>query len=287
MKKIEVVRSPKVMTALAKECLQEGLTIGFVPTMGAFHKGHLSLVKRSTAENDVSVVSIFVNPAQFGPSEDFKRYPRDLEGDLEKLRELKVDTVFSPEPEDLYPGGYLTYVNVEGLSEGLCGTFRPGHFRGVATIVTKLFNIVLPTRAYFGQKDYQQARILQTMASDLNMDIDVIVCPIVREEDGLAMSSRNAYMDEEERRAATIIYRALTKISNMLAHGELPVSRSSDGLRNILLSEPLVDDIQYASAYDPETLEELKQDDCTGEVLLAVALKIGRTRLIDNMIVKI
>jgi len=271
------------MHAYVRECMRQGMSIGFVPTMGALHRGHLSLVERSVEENDITVVSIFVNPTQFGPGEDFEKYPRDLEGDVEKLRSLGVQGVFAPSSDDLYPPGYRTYVNVEELTRGLCGAFRPGHFRGVATVVAKLFNIVRPDRAYFGQKDYQQVRVIQAMARDLDTGVDVIMCPTVREEDGLAMSSRNAYLSPEERSAATVIYRALTEVAERLSSGDVPVGDASSALRRILSSEPLVEDIQYASAYHPESLDELDRD-YRGEVLLAVALRIGGTRLIDNML---
>ncbi|MBA3061032.1 MAG: pantoate--beta-alanine ligase, partial [Nitrospirae bacterium] len=201
---MEIIRIPRIMHDTSKGHLLHGRSIGFVPTMGALHEGHLSLVKRSKEENDITVVSIFVNPLQFGQSEDFDKYPRDIEGDAEKLRKEEVDILFVPDKSLLYPEGFLTQVDIGKLSEKLCGAFRPGHFRGVATIVAKLFNIVSSTRAYFGQKDFQQAVIITKMAKDLNMGIDVVVCPTVREHDGLAMSSRNLHLSEEERKAAAV-----------------------------------------------------------------------------------
>ncbi len=287
MKKVEIIRSPRGMSAVSKELLRKGSSIGLVPTMGALHDGHLSLVERSTSENDRTVVSIFVNPKQFGPNEDLDEYPRDLDGDMRKLEDYNVDIVFAPSKDELYPDGCQTYVNVDKLTGTMCGAFRSGHFKGVMTIVTKLFNIVLPTRAYFGQKDYQQVTVLKKMAKDLNMDIDVVTCPIVREEDGLALSSRNDYLSEEERKASTVIYRSLNEVSERLAEKDLPVDQVGTELKRLLSAEPVVREIQYASAYDPYTLEEIKDDGKREEVLLAVALYIGKSRLIDNMIVKI
>ncbi len=275
------------MSERSHEYNVKGLSLGLVPTMGALHKGHLSLVERSTAENDITVVSIFVNPTQFGPSEDLDTYPRDLEGDLKRLQAIDVDIVFAPSTDELYPEGYYTSVNVEGLTDTMCGAFRPGHFKGVATIVTKLFNIIRPTKAYFGQKDYQQAIVLKTVARDLNMGVDVRICPVVREEDGLAMSSRNAYMDADERRAAPVIYRSLKAVSDRLVQKELAVKNIKTELKRLLSSEPLVREIQYASVYDPVTLEEIQVGGKREEVLLAVALYIGSTRLIDNILVKV
>ena len=287
MKKVEIIGSPSGMSAVSKEFLRKGSSIGLVPTMGALHDGHLSLVERSTSENDRTVVSIFVNPKQFGPNEDLDEYPRDLDGDMRKLEDYNVDIVFAPSKDELYPDGCQTYVNVDKLTGTMCGAFRPDHFKGVMTIVTKLFNIVLPTRAYFGQKDYQQVAVLKKMAKDLDMDIDVVTCPIVREEDGLALSSRNDYLSEEERKASTVIYRSLNEVSERLAEKDLPVEQAGTELKRLLSAEPVVREIQYASAYDPYTLEEIKDDGKGEEVLLAVALHIGNTRLIDNMIVKI
>ncbi len=282
---MDVIRSPHDMTARSRDFLREGRTIGFVPTMGALHEGHLSLVDRSTTENDATVVSIFVNPTQFRPSEDFEAYPRDLEGDLDVLRKYGVSIVFAPGKEDLYPDRYETYVHVENLTKGMCGASRPGHFMGVTTIVTKLFHIVLPSQAYFGQKDYQQAVVIKTMVRDLNMDIDVQICPIIREDDGLAMSSRNIYLTDEERRAAAVIYRSLTHVSERLRNEGLSPGDAGHELRKLLSAEPLVREIQYAGAYDPDTLEEVLRESTYSELLLATALFIGHTRLIDNMIV--
>ncbi len=265
--------------------LLHGRGIGFVPTMGALHEGHLSLVRRAKEENDITMVSIFVNPLQFGPSEDFNKYPKDTDGDADKLRKAEIDVLFMPDASSLYPAGFSTHVEIEKLSEKLCGAFRPGHFRGVATIVTKLFNIVAPTRAYFGQKDYQQAVIIKKMVKDLDMGIDIVVCPTIREHDGLAMSSRNAYLNEEERKAATVINKCLVQTTELIKSGIIDIGSIRRFMKEKLSEKPLVTEIQYASVYDPETLDELERVE--KEALLAVALKIGGTRLIDNMLVKV
>lgn len=280
---MEVIRIPRIMREISKDLRAKGKSIGFVPTMGALHDGHLSLIKRAKEENDITVVSIFVNPTQFAQGEDYERYPRDVESDKEKLESTGIDYLFLPDVNSLYPEGYLTYVTVEKLSEKLCGKFRPGHFRGVATIVCKLFNIVRPVRAYFGQKDYQQSLIIKRMVEDLNFDIDIIVCPTIREQDGLAMSSRNLYLNEDERKAATVIYKALQEGEKLLKDGATPVEVKLK-MEKMLKNEPLVREIQYAGVFDPLTLEEVieKQE----KYLLAIALKIGDTRLIDNLIVE-
>jgi pantoate--beta-alanine ligase len=278
---METIRIARVMQDAVLKA--RGRSIGFVPTMGALHEGHLSLVRTARAENDLVVVSIFVNPLQFGPSEDLQRYPRDLEGDMEKLQALEVDYLFLPEPEGMYPQGFCTFVEVQGLSERLCGAFRPGHFRGVATVVLKLFEIVQPTRAYFGQKDYQQSLIVRRMVEDLNLPLQVVVCPTVREPDGLAMSSRNLYLSPQERRAAPILYKALLKGQEALLRGQRQPHRIRELMHQVLRSEPLVGEVQYASAYDPYTLEEPPV--LRGSALLAVAAFIGRTRLIDNLLI--
>ena len=280
---MEIIRIQKIMQETSKECLKEGKTIGFVPTMGALHEGHLSLIRRAKQENDVTIVSIFVNPIQFGPSEDFKRYPRDIEGDTEKLQREKVDVVFMPEESSMYPERFLTYVEVEEISERLCGAFRPGHFRGVATVVTKLLNIVKPTRAYFGQKDFQQSVIIKQLVKDLNIDVDVVVCPTMREQDGLAMSSRNAYLDIEQRKAATVLYRCLKEASDLIKSGIIDGKYIKGFMQERILREPGISSIDYAGVYDPETMVEVSE--IKGNILLAVALRIGNTRLIDNVLV--
>ncbi len=286
---MEVIRNARVMQQTVKEYLQRGSSIGFVPTMGALHGGHMSLVQRCREENDVSVVSIFVNPIQFGPSEDFSSYPRNTDDDAAKLQEAGVDILFMPGVEDMYPEGFATFVEVERLSDRLCGRFRPGHFRGVATVVTKLLNIVRPSRAYFGQKDYQQALIIKQVVRDLNIETETVVCPTVREADGLAMSSRNLYLSPRERKAAAVIYRTLCRAKDMVLGAECSLSDVKSLMEEALSAEPLVDEVEYASVFDPETLEDICSRDVTiyrkGRVLLAAAVRIGRARLIDNELV--
>lgn len=282
---MEIIRIPRVMKVVSKENVLKNRSVGFVPTMGALHEGHISLIKRARQENDIVVVSIFVNPLQFGKNEDFHIYPRDIERDMEKLKECNIDILFIPDEGQMYHDDYSTYIEVKNLSDKLCGYFRPGHFIGVATVVCKLFNIVMPSRAYFGQKDYQQTVIIKKMIEDLNMDIDIVVCPTVRENDGLAMSSRNTYLNSEERRAASIIYKTLLQASNMVRSGKFSPMDVSAQMHNILKTEPLISEIQYAGAYDPDNLNELKR--FGKQNLLAVAVKIGDTRLIDNMIVEL
>lgn len=281
---MKIIKTIKEMQELSRSLILQGKKLGFVPTMGALHEGHLSLVRQARKDNDVVIVSIFVNPIQFGPHEDFARYPRDLEGDSEKLKRESVDILFYPDIREMYPEGYKTFVEVQGLSDRLCGAFRPGHFRGVATVVTKLFNIVKPHRAYFGLKDYQQTVIIKKMVNDLNMDIEIVTSPTVREPDGLAMSSRNLYLKADERKAATVIYRTLLEAEKLIREFKSP-----EEVRTIMLerlkSEPLVSSIDYAGVYDPETLEEIKDYSEDKEILIAIALRIGNTRLIDNIIV--
>jgi pantoate--beta-alanine ligase len=280
---MEVIRNPLIIQDSLGKDIMKGRTIGFVPTMGALHEGHLSLVRRAREENDISVVSIFVNPLQFGQSEDFATYPRDIEGDMLKLRAEGIDILFLPEPSSIYPNGFSTYVYVEGLSERLCGAFRPGHFRGVTTIVTKLLNIVRPSRAYFGQKDYQQSVIIKRLVKDLNMPLEIVVSPTIRESDGLAMSSRNLYLSEEERAAAPVLYRALSKAEEDIKSGIRDLPSIKRSIYETLRAEPLVRGIDYASLYDPQSLEELTE--IGGPVLIAGRIKIGSTTLIDNILI--
>ncbi len=257
--------------------------VGFVPTMGYLHEGHLALVRRARQECASVVVSIFVNPTQFGPNEDLLRYPRDLERDLRLLSAEGVDLVWTPTPEVMYPPGFQTWVQVEALTLPLEGAVRPGHFRGVTTVVAKLFNAVQPQRAYFGQKDAQQAAVIQRMTSDLNFPVEVIICPTVREADGLAMSSRNSYLSLQERQAAVVLYRALSAAQQAYQHGE----RSAEKLRAIvtqtIAAEPLAR-LQYVSCADFFTLQEVEV--VTGKTLLSLAVFIGNTRLIDNFILE-
>lgn len=257
-------------------------SVGLVPTMGYLHAGHLALVARARAENDHVIATIFVNPTQFGPNEDFAAYPRDMAGDLAQLAEAGCDVVFTPATDEIYPPGYQTYVTVEAVSQPLEGSHRPGHFRGVATVVAKLFNLTRPTRAYFGQKDAQQVRVIQTMARELNFDLEVVVCPTVREADGLALSSRNSYLTPAQRQAAPVLYRALTGARDAWTRGERDPQRLRTVMTTVLAAEPLAQ-VEYASAADAITLSELDAP-TDGPVLLSLAVRIGRTRLIDNLV---
>lgn len=280
---MEIIRIPRVMQDVAGRHRMQGRAIGFVPTMGALHDGHLSLVRTAKRENDITVVSIYVNPKQFSPSEDLSRYPRDMEGDAEKLKGAEVDILFLPDDSLMYPQGFSTYIEVEGLSKKLCGVFRPGHFRGVSTVVSKLFNVVSPVRAYFGLKDFQQAVIIKRLVKDLNMGIDIVVCPTIREVDGLAMSSRNRYLTPKERESAAVIYRSLSAASEAVKSGIIKTGSLKKLMLDMLTAEPFVSEVQYCSVYDPEELDELERVE--NEALLAVAVRIGNTRLIDNMLV--
>ncbi|MDK2926077.1 MAG: pantoate--beta-alanine ligase [Bacillota bacterium] len=278
---VEVLETSAAVRARVREERRAGKSIGLVPTMGYLHEGHLSLIRRARADCDFVVVSIFVNPLQFGPNEDYNVYPRDLKRDSALAAEAGADVIFHPTPEEMYPEGFQTHVEVEKLSQGLCGAFRPGHFRGVATVVTKLFNIVSPDKAYFGEKDAQQLAVIRRMVRDLNLDIEIVPMPIVRESDGLALSSRNTYLSPEERRAATVVYRSLLCGRDLIAAGERDGQRVRDAVRDTLESEPLVSRIDYVAVVDPDTLEE--KTTLSGSVMLAVAAYIGKVRLIDNI----
>ena len=255
--------------------------VGFVPTMGFLHEGHLSLVRRAAEECASVVVSIFVNPAQFGPTEDLSAYPRDIEKDLRLLEPLGVNLVWIPTPKIMYPDGYQTWVEVEALTEFLEGAQRPGHFRGVTTVVAKLFNGVRPAKAYFGQKDAQQVAVIRQMVRDLNFPLDVVVCPIVREPDGLAMSSRNIYLDSEQHKAALVLYRALNAAKNAYEMGERDAEKLRSIIEETIESEPLAK-MQYVSCANYDTLQEL--DTVRGKALLSMAVFVGKTRLIDNFV---
>jgi len=257
--------------------------VGLVPTMGYLHEGHLSLVRRARAENPSIVVSLFVNPAQFGPQEDFNAYPRDLQRDLAMLEKEKTDIVFMPPVAEMYPPQFNSWVEVGKVTERLEGASRLGHFRGVATVCAKLFNIVQPTRAYFGQKDAQQTIVIKKMAAELNMDLEIVALPTVREPDGLAVSSRNAYLNPEERRAATVLYRALSLAQQLWSQGERDAEHIRQQMTALIQKEPLAT-ISYVSIADAETLEEL--DRVEPGALVSLAVKIGRTRLIDNVVVE-
>lgn len=258
----------------------DGKTIGLVPTMGYLHEGHLSLMRRARSENDLVVTSIFVNPTQFGPREDYRSYPRDMKRDSKMAEEVGVDLIFAPATEDMYPNGYATYVNVERLTEKMCGASRPGHFRGVTTVVTKLFNIIRPHNAYFGQKDAQQAQVIKRMTEDLNFDIQIVVLPTIRETDGLAMSSRNSYLNPEERQAALVLIKSLRAAEDMIKSGQRDARIIYQGMRDMIEAEPLAK-IDYISIVNADNLEEL--DLIKGKTLIALAVFIGRTRLIDNL----
>jgi pantoate--beta-alanine ligase len=278
---MEIINRRQRMSSVARKIRREqDRTIGLVPTMGALHEGHLSLVREARRMCDIVVVSVFVNPAQFGPGEDFERYPRNLTQDTALLTDYNVDYIFAPPVEEIYPKGFTTYVNVSGLSKLLEGESRPGHFRGVATVVTILFNIVKPDFAFFGQKDAQQAVIIRRLVKDLALDTEVIVLPTVREDSGLAMSSRNSYLSPEEQEAATVIHRALLKAKETYKAGEKHAAKLMDLVRTTIEAEPRVR-VDYVSINDAETLESLeKLDDRT--VMIAVAAYIGKIRLIDN-----
>ena len=256
-------------------------SVGFVPTMGYLHEGHLSLVRQARAENQWVVVSIFINPTQFGPREDFKSYPRDPEHDLTMLEKEGTDIVFMPLAEEMYPTGYNSWIDVEKITEWLEGASRPSHFRGVTTVVAKLFNIVQPTKAYFGQKDAQQALVIRKMVTDLNMNLEVVTLPTLREPDGLAMSSRNTYLNPQERQTALVLYQALMLVQQLHTQGEKDAGRLRREMTALIEKQPLVT-IDYVSIADPETLDEL--DKVTPPALVSMAVKIGKTRLIDNIV---
>jgi len=276
MKTVNTIAEVK---GLIKEWKKSGLSIGFVPTMGYLHEGHKSLVEQARKENDKVVVSIFVNPTQFGPNEDFEKYPRNLEKDEALCSSAGADLIFAPEVVEMYPKSPSAFVDVEGVTEGLCGEKRPGHFRGVCIVVSKLFNIVAPDRAYFGQKDAQQLAVIKTMVRDLNFNIEIIGCPIIREEDGLAKSSRNTYLSPEERIAARVLNRSLSKGKEALAQGEKHSKIIKDIIVKELNSEPLAK-IDYVEIVDSVTLKPI--DIIEEPILTAIAVFVGKTRLIDN-----
>ena len=268
---------------IINEWKRQGLSIGFVPTMGCLHQGHLSLIEQARQENDKVIVSIFVNPLQFGPHEDFSRYPRSLDKDLEGCRNFGADLVFTPSLKELLPETNLVYVDVDLLGNNLCGSSRPGHFRGVCTIVAKLFNILTPDRSYFGQKDAQQLAIITRMVKDLNFSTKIVPCPIVREADGLAMSSRNVYLTKEERKAATIISKSLTAAKSLLEQGERDSLNIKSFIIDSIKTEPLAN-IDYVEIVDHSTLQFT--DTIEKPILIAVAVYFGKTRLIDNFTYK-
>ena len=258
-------------------------TVGLVPTMGYLHEGHLSLVRRAKEECNNVVVSIFVNPTQFGANEDLSKYPRDLERDLSLIKPLGVNLVWNPTPEIMYPTGYQTWVEVEAMTRLLEGTMRPTHFKGVTTVVAKLFNAVQPHKAYFGQKDAQQAAVIRQMVRDLNFPIDIVVCPIIREADGLAMSSRNKYLEGDDRKAATVLFRALSAAKSAYGGGERDAEKLRAKMKEVINAEPRAQ-MQYVSCADYDSLEEL--DVVKGKTLLSMAVLLGKTRLIDNFVLE-
>jgi pantoate--beta-alanine ligase len=275
---MEVITTVAAMKA-ARRALRD--TVGFVPTMGYLHEGHVSLVKRARAENAVAVVSIFVNPTQFLPGEDYRSYPRDTERDLKMLTAAGAGFVFMPPPEEMYPAGFDTWVDLGKVTQRLEGASRPGHFKGVATVVAKLFNIVAPDKAYFGQKDAQQCVVVKKMAADLDMDLEVVICPTLREPDGLAMSSRNVYLTPPERRAAPVLYKSLMLAKDTFDKGERDAGKIRAAMLGVLNAEPL-GKVDYVSIADAATMEEL--DRIEGPAVVSLAFRLGRPRLIDNIL---
>ena len=283
---MEIINRRQRMASVTRKLRrEEDKTIGLVPTMGALHDGHLSLVREARRMCDVVIVSVFVNPTQFGAGEDFERYPRDLTGDTTKLADYNVDYIFAPPVEEVYPRGFATYVNVEGLSETMEGAARPGHFRGVATILTVLFNIIRPDFAFFGQKDAQQTLVVKRLVRDLAFDLEVVVLPTVREQTGLALSSRNAYLTEEQHKAAAVLYRALAQAREVYNEGERGAKRLAETVRTQVDAEPLAR-LEYVGVVDAETMEKYDRIPEDRPVLIALAAKVGRTRLIDNIIIQ-
>lgn len=281
---MKIIYRVKEMQTLSNKLRKEGKKIAFVPTLGYFHKGHLSLMKRGKKLANVLIISIFVNPIQFGAGEDFRNYPRDLKRDLSLAETVGVDMVFVPKIEDIYPSNYQTYVEVAQVTQPLCGISRPGHFRGVTTIVAKLFNIVKPDIALFGLKDYQQYTVIRRMVKDLNYDIDIIGCPTVREPDGLAMSSRNTYLTVEQRKPALCLFESLKLAEKLVKNGQRDVKAIVEKIVSYIESRPYTQ-IDYVKICDPETLKDL--DYLNHQALLALAVKVGEARLIDNAILEV
>ena len=278
---MEIITTVDGVRKQVKEWRKEGLSVGLVPTMGYLHEGHKSLIDKAVAENDRVVVSVFVNPIQFGPTEDLASYPRDLDRDAELCEKAGANVIFHPEDSEMYFDDFCTYVDMDDLTKGLCGKTRPTHFRGVCTVVSKLFHIVAPDRAYFGQTDAQQLAVIRRMVRDLNFDLEIVGCPIVREADGLAKSSRNTYLSTEERTAATVLHEGLTAGEDLLKSGEKDAAKVVAEIRKVIENEPLAK-IDYVELVDWNTLKPVET--VSGEVLCAVAVYIGKTRLIDNFI---
>jgi pantoate--beta-alanine ligase len=281
---MEVIRTISWMKETVRQACAENHVVGFIPTMGALHEGHLSLIRRAKANCSRVYASIFLNPTQFGPNEDLSKYPRTFERDVEQLNNAGVDVLFAPDAKEIYPAGFRSYVNVEGLSERLEGKSRPGHFRGVTTVVLKLFEIVQPQFAYFGRKDAQQVRILQQMTADLNLNVEIVVCPIVREPDGLALSSRNTYLNAQERRAATVLHRALDAARRELSASTRDALQLQTAIRRVLSNEPLAR-VDYIEIVDAETFEPVASVGLRA-VYALLAVFIGKTRLIDNLLIE-
>ena len=282
---MKIVKTVAEVREIVAAWRKEGLTVGLVPTMGFLHAGHQSLIAKSVEQNDRTVVSDFVNPTQFGPNEDLASYPRDLERDAQLCEETGADIIFNPEPSEMYPEGFVSFVDMNGLTNHLCGLSRPVHFRGVCTVVSKLFNIVTPDRAYFGQKDAQQLAVIKRMVKDLNMPLQIVGCPIVREADGLAMSSRNTYMNAEERKAALILSKSIKLGEQMVKDGERNAAKITGAMKELIQSEPMAE-IDYVELVNGLTMESI--DEVKGEVLCAIAVKInGKIRLIDNFIAEV
>ena len=282
---VKVVKTVEEVRKYVKEWRKNGETVGLVPTMGFLHAGHQSLIKRSVEDNDRTVVSVFVNPIQFGPNEDLEAYPRDLERDSQLCDETGADLIFNPEPSEMYKDGFVSFVDMNGLTNHLCGLSRPVHFRGVCTVCSKLFNIVGPDRAYFGQKDAQQLAVIKRMVKDLNMPLEIVGCPIVREEDGLAMSSRNTYMNDEERKAALILSKSIKLGKELVDNGERSAAVVREKMTALLESEPMAD-VEYVEVVDNLTMESI--DDIKGEILVAIAVRINnKVRLSDNFITEV
>ena len=279
---MQVVKTISEVREIVKDWRKQGLTVGFVPTMGYLHEGHQSLISKSAEQNDRTVVSVFVNPIQFGPTEDLATYPRDLKRDMQKVEEAGGNLIFNPEPSEMYPEHFTSFIDTTETTELLCAVTRPTHFRGVCTVVGKLFNIVAPDRAYFGQKDAQQLATIKRFARDLNFDIEIVSCPIVREDDGLAKSSRNTYLSPAERKAALILSQSLAKGKAAIEAGERDPEKVKDIIRKNLETEPLAR-IDYVEVVDFENIQRISQ--IKGETLVAIAVYIGKTRLIDNFIV--
>ncbi len=279
---MKVVKTVKEVRDIVSAWKKEGLTVGFVPTMGFLHEGHKSLIRKSASQNDRTVVSVFVNPIQFGPNEDLEAYPRDLNRDMKAVEESGGDLIFNPEPEEMYPGHFTSFIDTTETTELLCGAVRPVHFRGVCTVVGKLFNIVTPDRAYFGQKDAQQLATVKRFVRDLNFPVEIVACPIVREADGLAKSSRNTYLNPEERKAALILSQSLKKGQEAIEQGERDSQKVIDIIRENLQTEPLAR-IDYVEVVDFENIQRTPVIE--GETLVAIAVYIGKTRLIDNFII--